>query len=442
MNFLLNIIKKELKELLTPATMVTIIVVMIMFIALGSFVGGAVNDTMSQKAVIYSDYSTDPDDYTVEAMNDIRAEYTAKGLDPDDYFVRFSPSDCEYMSDEFKSKLYSFMNEKGIDTAVIIDKDFNSNAKELKAGQYYVFWNQKNISAFSSMDQIAALTFINTMDKAVRNCVLSDKGASDDVIRYINAQSTYQGSTYLEGTLHEGVTPTDIYSALSKQSMFIPIVIMIIIVMIGSILISSMGNEKENKTLETLLTLPVKRTTIVAGKLIGAAIAGFVMGAFYMVGMYFYINSMTRSITGNVSMADLGLTLSAVDWVLIVIQVFLSILCALGMCMILGAFAKNYKAAQMYVLPIAVLALIPMFITMFSSYADLSAAGQAIMFIIPFSHPMMVMQNLIFGNTALVLGGIAYMAAFAAVMIAITVRLYKSDILLTGISFKRHKAKE
>ena len=46
---------------------------------------------------------------------------------------------------------------------------------------------------------------------------------------------------------------------------------------------------------------------------------------------------------------------------------------------------------------------------------------------------MMAMQALMNGDVALVISGIVYMALFAAVMIAITVWLYRSDILITGL---------
>ena len=46
---------------------------------------------------------------------------------------------------------------------------------------------------------------------------------------------------------------------------------------------------------------------------------------------------------------------------------------------------------------------------------------------------MIAMQALMYNDYTLVLSGIAYMAAFAVVTIAITVRLYNSDILITGL---------
>ena len=80
--------------------------------------------------------------------------------------------------------------------------------------------------------------------------------------------------------------------------------------------------------------------------------------------------------SGGVSIESLGLSLSLVDWVVVTTFMFLSIICALGICMILGALAKNYKAAQTYIMPISILAVIPMFVTMFSSIDQMPAFAQ------------------------------------------------------------------
>ena len=63
----------------------------------------------------------------------------------------------------------------------------------------------------------------------------------------------------------------------------------------------------------------------------------------------------------------------------------------------------------------------------------IGTVGQALMFLIPFSHPMMAMDNLIFGDMSIVLFGIAYLVVFDIIMILITVRIYNSDILITGL---------
>ena len=101
--------------------------------------------------------------------------------------------------------------------------------------------------------------------------------------------------------------------------------------------------------------------------------------------------------------------------------------------MILGAFAKNYKSAQTMTMPLSIMAMIPMFIVMFSGWYGSGALIQAVTFAIPFSHPMMAMQALMYDDVTLVLSGIAYMVVFAVATILITVKLYNSDILITGL---------
>jgi ABC-2 type transport system permease protein len=441
MNQLWNLIKKELRELLTPSSLASVIVMVIVFMALGSMIKGEIGNQTEVQAIGYADFSGEYDgtDYSDIGVDGLKQYYfTTYNVDPEKYVINLT----DIIGSETDSdKILKAMNEKGLKSCLILPSTFDSKIHNWEKTTVGLYWNQTSTSVFSTISTVTGATAVSVINSSISTVLIEENSTmTAEQINFAKSPAYYSGSTFFNGGLHEGVSPDQIYSAMSSQTMFVPIIIMLIIVMIGSILISSMGNEKENKTLETLLTLPVGRTTIVAGKLIGSAIAGLVMGALYMVGMYFYISGITTSTSsGGVSMESLGLSLSIVDWVIVAAFMFLAILCALGMCMILGAFAKNYKAAQMYIMPISVLAMIPMFVTMFSSYSELPAAIQAIMFAIPFTHPMMIMQNLMFDNTAMIIGGFVYLAVFAAAMIYITVRLYKSDILLTGIIRKKNK---
>jgi len=105
---------------------------------------------------------------------------------------------------------------------------------------------------------------------------------------------------------------------------------------------------------------------------------------------------------------------------------------ALALCMILGIFTKNYKAAQTMTLPVTFLAMIPMFVTMFTDFDTLPTVAKVLVFAIPFSHPMIAMRSLMFDNYALVLSGIAYTSVVAIITMLVAVTLFKKDILLTG----------
>jgi ABC-2 type transport system permease protein len=175
----------------------------------------------------------------------------------------------------------------------------------------------------------------------------------------------------------------------------------------------------------------------VVGKLAGAAIVGLLMAVIYMIGMGYYMNSLTAS--AAVDLGQYGIGLNLLDYVLVGISLFLALISALALCMLLGIFTKNYKAAQSMTMPITFLALIPMFVLIFSDFDTLPLAGQVLVFVIPFSHPMIAMRELMFGNSGIVIAGIIYEAVFASVTMFIAVSLFKKDIVLTGMAKKPGK---
>ena len=440
-----SLVKKELKELLTPTSIISVLAVVAILIVLGSIIGGETKDVTSQKPIGYVDLSDDAaTDYAQIGVDALKAYYDANGNPSDEYVIAIE-IDASYPSDDFYDKLLAAMEDKGLETVIVIPHDFNTNLNSATIQPGYIdsYWNQTNLSLFSSISSVTSEEAISVIRGAVANSILASKTTLTDDERRVALNPVSQiGSshaTFLKGDIHKDVTPSDIYGALNQQIMFVPLIVMLIIVMIGSIVISSMGNEKENKTLETLLTLPVNRTMIVAGKLIGSTVAGLVMGAMYMVGMYFYINGMSGATSTGITMESLGLSLSIIDWAIVTAFMFLGIIVALGLCMILGALAKNYKAAQTYIMPISMLAVIPSFITMFSSIDSMPFAVQILLYAIPFTHPMTIMQSIMFGNTALIVGGAIYLVIIAALLFFVTVRIYNSDILITGIARREKK---
>jgi ABC-2 type transport system permease protein len=221
---------------------------------------------------------------------------------------------------------------------------------------------------------------------------------------------------------------------LNSQSIVIPIVVMMLIIMAGASVISSMGLEKENKTLETLLTLPVRRSQIVIGKMVGSALVGMIMAAIYMLGFSRYMTSFQ---VADINLANFGLSLGMPDYLLVGISLFTALLAGLSLCIVLGTFAKNYRSAQALIFPITALALISAFITMFKDFDTIPVALRILVFAIPFTHPMMAMRALMLDNYPLVIGGIAYTVVFTVIMIAVAVRIFNSDRLLTGSVRKR-----
>ncbi|MCQ2079099.1 MAG: ABC transporter permease [archaeon] len=447
MNHLANITRKELKELLTPGTIVSILLVVILFSALGTAMSGESESSAAPKhmGVIYGgDWNEtivsyehiDPVTHvpvTVDLSMDklLKSAYlsTYKVSNPSDYIVTLTDDDEKAISEA--------IHEKDLAAVIKIPADFKTRFDSHQTTNVESYYGYSQGGIFSTVTSAMGKDIKNNINSILSFALMTHENTKT-FAAFANSPITTTSHTDINGKMHDDVTPYAIYSALMGQNMIIPIIVMIVIVMVGSVVISSMGSEKENKTLETLLTMPIKRTTIVSGKLLAAAIMGLVYGVCYLAGMMVYSNGITSGISGgSVNLTSLGLAMSTLDWIILMIVLFLAIFSALGICMILGAFTKNYKMAQTMTLPISGLAIIPMFIFMFTSWESLPGIGQVLVFLIPFSHPMMAMNNLMFDNFLLVIGGVIYLLVFDIITILITVKIYNSDILITGIEQTR-----
>jgi ABC-2 type transport system permease protein len=408
MTALTNIIRKELRELLTPSTVIPIVLMALVFGAIGSMTGN-----IAQQATAKPIVGVVPMDHGVLANISLSCINQTASL--------------VYNGTSVNAGLQNVSTQEGI-AVLYIPANFTSSIMGGHHGNLEVYWIMRGAGLLDSISSTTVDALIGRIGQEISAYLIGTGVSLPPSI--VLAPVARVETTYFRNVVMQGVSPSTLSNVLSGQSLIVPIIIMMIVIMAGSLVISSMGMEKENKTLETLLTLPVSRSSIVAGKLIASAIVGLLMAGIYMIGFGYYMGGLSGNT--QVNLAAYGLAITPVDYVLLGLSVFASLFAALALCMVLGTFAKNYKAAQTLTMPVTLLAMLPMFMTMFFDYSTLPPAAQAIVFAIPFSHPMMAMRSLMFKDYLFVLSGIAYSLVFAVIMIFIAVWIFRTDRLLTG----------
>lgn len=417
MSALGNIIKKEARELMTPTTFVPIILIAIMFGTLGNAFGN-IEESMQEKPVIGL-INSDEGNFS-STITSIIETY----------------SDVVFKSNDTleKDKGLEELKEKDGIALLIIPSNLSEKIMNNTPSEIEIYWIMQGAGILDSISSSVVEQLISTINTNISYELISTNSTVNPTIAL---NPTYRNeTTYFKGRELKGVSPGDITNLLSSQSTLIPIVMMMVIIMAGSTVISSMALEKENKTLETLLTLPVNRVSIVGGKIIASAIIGLILAVIYMAGYSNFLSSF--NVSGQINLVDLGLVLTPSDFLLLGVSVFVTLIAALSFCMLLGTMAKNFKSAQTLTFPVTLLALIPMFITMFKDFDTLPLALKALIFAIPFSHPMMAPRALIFNDYILVISGIIYVGIFAIFMMILAVWVFKTDRLLTG-SVRRKK---
>jgi len=402
-----NIIKKEFKELFVLATLIPIVVIAIVFGLVGQSIG-SIGETMEEKPVI-GIVDMDDGDFSDIAMS-----------------VLIEKGEVIYDGSDAEEGLEEVRGENGV-ALLVIPENFSQNIYANHPGEIEIYWIMRGAGMMDSISSSVVEGLIQAVNQEISRELIQQDSSFDPAL--VLAPTQRVETTFFKGKEVEGLSASQLGNVLSSQSIVIPIVVMMLIIMAGASVISSMGMEKENKTLETLLTMPVRRSHIVIGKIVGSALVGMIMAAIYMIGFSRYMSSFQIS---DINLADFGLALGMQDYVLVGISLFVALLAGLSLCIVLGTFAKNYRSAQALVFPITALAMISMFITMFKDFDTIPTVLRILVFAIPFSHPMMSMRALMLDNYSLVIGGIAYTAVFTVIMIVVAVRIFNSDRLLTG----------
>jgi ABC-2 type transport system permease protein len=410
-----NIIRKEIKELLTLATFLPIIVIALIFGTMGNSLQGIQEQV--QTAPVIGVIAEDNGTFGVMASD-----------------ILHTHAEVIYNSTsggDQQTGIATVEQKNGV-ALIVIPQDFTERIDHGQQGTLQVYWIMRGAGALDTISSSVLEGLIGYINTNISQTLI--QGNTSVNATFILSPTQSVQTTYYKNREFTGISPNLIVSTLSTQSLLIPIVMMMIIIMAGGIVITSMALEKENKTLETLLTLPVKRTSIVAGKIVAAAVIGLLLAVIYMIGMSYYFAGL--SFTGGVNLAAYGLVLTSEDFLWIGLSLFITLIAGLSLCMLLGTFAKNYKSAQTLTFPITMLALIPMFMTIFTDFDTLPLGLKILIFAIPFSHPMMAPRALLFQDYLLVIGGIVYVTLFALVTISIVVWVFKTDRLLTGSTAK------
>lgn len=405
-----NIMGKEIKEMLTLTTIIPVVAMAILFASLGGMIGGAQDEASKPPTIGLINEDASGSNWTLMTSSVItqNTQIVYNGTSIDDGLDTVSSA--------------------GGTALLVITPDFGTNISNGQQGVIQVYWIMKGAGIMDSISSSVVDAIIAQVNTQISATMITDGNYTNPAV--VLSPTVESQTTSFKGKTMDGISPSTISSTLSSQSFIVPLVVMLIVMMSGSTIIASMGMEKENKTLETLMTMPVKRSHIVLGKLGGAAVVGLIMAVVYMAGMSYYMDSMQANTT--IDLAKYGLVLGPLDYVLVGISLFLAVLGALTLCMLLGALARDYKSAQSLTMPVMLLTMIPFFVLMMKDFNTLPTAIQGALFLIPFTHPMMVMNNLMFDDYTLVLAGIAYEAIFVAVTMAIAVWIFKKDLLVSG----------
>jgi ABC-2 type transport system permease protein len=240
----------------------------------------------------------------------------------------------------------------------------------------------------------------------------------------------------------KNIDPNLVGAAIVGATISMPMAMMILLIMAGQLAATSVAMEKEQKTLEVLLSLPVRRINILIGKLSGVIVVSMLATVSYLVGFGFYFQSFGVS-AGNVDLAALGLSPTPLGISLLAVSLMLSFVSALSLAILLSVFTKDVRSAQSLMGVLYIPIMIPALVLMFAPINTLPGALQAAVLAIPFSYPIIASQALYTQQYLYVILGIVYQAIFTAGVLAVAARIFSTEKIMTArLSFGKKKPGE
>lgn len=419
-----NLLKKELSELINKQMIIGLVVTMLIFMVLGNFMETTINEAVS---VTYSVNLCDRDD--TELTHELISMLEENNVELHVY-------SCE--SEDYAKLL----NDNDIKSIVIIPEGFTDALHGDVQAELISVARMNSAAAMANIsnDNSASVSII---EDCLKSILASEAGISSEQFSLMNSPITVSETTVVADK-SASISLTNIMNKIMMQNMVLPIIVFVLIMMTSQMLMSAISTEKIDKTLETLLSAPISRTSVIGAKMLAAAIVALLNAAIYMIGFSTFVSGATDSVSEEfaqsamseyisveTALVQLGLSLSPADYILIGLQLFMTILICLSVSLILGAMINDTKSSQTMVLPLMMLAMIPYLISMMSDINSLPMTIRIIVYAIPFSHTFSAMSNLMFGNYTLFFGGLIYQVIVFAVCMFFALRLFKSDKIFT-----------
>ncbi|MCR5015661.1 MAG: ABC transporter permease [Ruminococcus sp.] len=433
-----NLLKKELGELLTVQTILSLVIVSGMLMMVGNLMKSTIKEAVENE-------------YTITLSDRDNTDFTkqlAKALEESGATLK--------MVDSAGDDYSAILKDADTEALVIIPEGFTEKLENDERPEIISIAAMKSAAAMSNIMNSNSGA-IGLISDCISSTFAAKAGLTAEQVELMQSPVTVTEQTIVKDK-SAPVGATSVMSSIMTKNMILPVVVFILIMFTSNMLIGAISNEKIDKTLETLLSAPVSRTAILGAKMLAAAIIALLNAVVYMFGFSSFMTGATENVSEEMSgqlvgqyisvgdaLERLGLTLGVTDYVLIGAQLFLTIMICLSISLMLGALVNDSKQSQTMIMPLMIMAMVPYIISMMADINTLPMALRVVVYAIPFTHTFSAMNNLMFGNTAIFFGGLAYQFVVFVICLFFALKLFNSDKILTASlnfgqksKFKKH----
>ncbi|MBN2336109.1 ABC transporter permease [Candidatus Bathyarchaeota archaeon] len=416
------IIVKEVKELVRdPKILIGVILMpIIIFPVMGSAI--QISQESVQRAIVGASFAVYTDDtgFVTEALLN--------------YLYRNNtvvPVEAGSLADALR-----YFQETDSNALIYVPKGYNDNLTAGLKGELRVYANLRRLNMAETQSTNVVSSLINVYNyyfslSKIRS--LMEATGSAGVPDAIRDPISVRYSSILKGTVLD-IPPNAIFSLVMGQSIMLPIMVMMMVMFAIQMAATSIALEKEQKTLETLMTLPVSRLTVLAGKLSGSIVIAIAGSVSYLIGFGYYMNSAFSFVPEATSMSidEVSMGITPFGMLLIGVVIFVTLVSALAMALSVAVFADNVRSAQSFTGVLITPIMIPAIILMFSDIDMLPQTVQWVLLVIPYTHSIIATKSAFLGDYFAVIRSIAFISVWTVAVLYVAAKIFSTERIITA----------
>ena len=319
--------------------------------------------------------------------------------------------------------------EKALMKENSLDYEYYENVDDMKEA-----YHNGDIEAYLEYDSDKKIYYIYTDESMVNSQV------ANYVMYYLDSYNAYLGNAYL---VNQGINVEDIYNnftyelkttdgeEVSESDMVIELVmnmsftyiIMVISLATVNMAITAIATEKENGTLETILTLPITTKELIIGKYLATFLIGFLAS---LVGFIITLGSFAIATNMFTVFEEFSIGFGVVLWGVVICLIASLLIAALAI--LITSSAKSYKEAQASGSILQTICILPLLLSMVSF--DVSN----VLYAIPILSHTTILMELYSGTCSNInlLITIGSTLVYIIVIIFVLLKKFKSEKVLFG----------
>ncbi len=310
-----------------------------------------------------------------------------------------------------------------IDVALIIPKGFSRNASSLNNTARVKVLRRAGVQAAVRAES-TIYSIINVFSRNISDAKLNA------VIRLLGLNATIPAlrNPVTARTEVVGISGQPVSRAIVLRNAFARILVLafsFVVTPAASYVIDGIIGERERKTIELLLASPTTPQRIIYAKLVAATLLGLITALADIIGLVVYMVSVSI-----VSGVPFGVIIDPLLLILHSITAFFTILSTISIALPFITRTRGIRSASNIVSLVTIVALVFFFTGFFVDYIRLPSEILIPLYLIPFTHSILVIQGYVLGYVSRALIHLAVLSIASIALLIIASKTINTEKLL------------